>query len=209
MTTATEGIALERMRAALADWVALSEAQFATLASIFEERQAAKGDRLLQPGDRRHEILFVVDGLLRFYYGGEDGAESNKAFVAEDTFAGALASARLDLPVLYGIEALEPTTYLAADCAAFTVLYEADPVFDRLGRCFAELLLVRKERRTRSFLQHDARARYDAFRAAHPDLLQRVPQYHIASYLGVSEVHLSRLRRGASRAEGSGNGERS
>ncbi|MEO1076219.1 MAG: cyclic nucleotide-binding domain-containing protein, partial [Bacteroidota bacterium] len=104
MTTATEGIALERMRAALADWVALSEAQFATLASIFEERQAAKGDRLLQPGDRRHEILFVVDGLLRFYYGGEDGAESNKAFVAEDTFAGALASARLDLPVLYGIE---------------------------------------------------------------------------------------------------------
>ncbi|MEL7362943.1 MAG: Crp/Fnr family transcriptional regulator [Bacteroidota bacterium] len=209
MTTATEGIALERMRAALADWVALSEAQFATLASIFEERQAAKGDRLLQPGDRRHEILFVVDGLLRFYYGGEDGAESNKAFVAEDTFAGALASARLDLPVLYGIEALEPTTYLAADCAAFTALYEADPVFDRLGRCFAELLLVRKERRTRSFLQHDARARYDAFRAAHPDLLQRVPQYHIASYLGVSEVHLSRLRRGAGKTENVGNGERS
>ncbi|MEM8598460.1 MAG: Crp/Fnr family transcriptional regulator [Bacteroidota bacterium] len=197
MTTAIDRIVLERMRGMLADWVVLSDAQFATLASIFEERRAAKGDRLLLPGDRRHEILFVVDGLLRFYYSGEDGAESNKAFVAEDTFAGALASARLDLPVLYGIEALEATAYLAADCAAFTALYEADPVFDRLGRCFAELLLVRKERRTRSFLQHDAWARYATFCKAHPDLLQRVPQYHIASYLGVSEVHLSRLRRGS------------
>ncbi|MEM9997368.1 MAG: Crp/Fnr family transcriptional regulator [Bacteroidota bacterium] len=195
MMTSTDTPA--RMRSALADWVALTDGQFATLADVFEERRAAKGDRLLLPGDTRHEILFVADGLLRFYYGGEDGAESNKAFVAEDTFAGALASARLDLPVLYGIEALEPTTYLAADCAAFTALYDVDPVFDRLGRHFAELLLVRKERRTRSFLQQDARARYDAFREAHPDLLQLVPQYHIASYLGVSEVHLSRLRHSA------------
>lgn len=195
--TSTRANTFTRMWAALAGWVALSDDQFATLAAVFEERHAAKGDRLLLPGDARHEILFVADGLLRFYYSGEDGAESNKAFVAEDTFAGALAAARLDLPVLYGIEALEPTTYLAADCAAFTALYETDVVFERLGRHFAELLLVRKERRTRSFLQKDARARYEAFRAEHPDLLQRVPQYHIASYLGVSEVHLSRLRNGS------------
>ena len=129
------------------------------------------------------------------YYADADGKESNKAFVAESGFAGPLAASALDLPVLYGIEAIEPTELLVAPWQDFRALFDVDPVFDRLGRSLAELILVRKELRTRSLLQLDARERYLDFLHSSPELAQRLPQYQIASYLGVTEETLSRVRR--------------
>ena len=185
----------ERMRAALKAWVSLSELQWQTLAAIFCVKKVGAHQHLFYPGSSEHDLLFVCEGLLRFYYPAEDGGESNKAFVAEDTFAGALAASALKLPVIYGVEALEDTTLLAAKLDDFTELYDEHPVFDRLGRKLTELLLVRKELRARSFLQQSAKERYLDFLKEHPDLVRRVPQYHIASYLGVTEVSLSRLKK--------------
>ena len=185
----------EQMRRALRRWVALTELQWQTLAAVFRIRKLRSHEHLLQPGSSDHELLFVCKGLLRFYYPAENGNESNKAFVAENAFAGALAASALKLPVIYGVEALEDTTLLVAKLDDFTALFEEHPVFDRLGRKLTELLLMRKELRTRSFLQQSAKERYLAFVAEHPDLIRRVPQYHVASYLGVTEVSLSRLKK--------------
>ena len=77
----------------------------------------------------------------------------------------------------------------------FVNLYERDPVFERLGRKFAEWLLIRKELRARSLLQQQAKQRYIAFAQNYPEFVLRVPQYHIASYLGITEVSLSRIKR--------------
>lgn len=142
-----------------------------------------------------HELMFVCSGLLRFYYLAEDGTESNKAFAAENDFAGPLAASYLDLPVIYGIQTLEPTTMLVANYYDFVALFDEHPVFDRLGRRLAEWFLVRKELRTRSLLQHQAKDRYLTFKERFPQITERVPQYHIASYLGITEVTLSRLKR--------------
>jgi CRP-like cAMP-binding protein len=184
-----------QLREVLKGWVELSERQWGTLADLFRVRAFGAQEHLLYPGSRDFELLFVCEGLLRFYYLAEDGQESNKAFVGENALAGPLAASALNLPVIYGVETLEPTTLLAADFAAFVALYDEHPVFDRLGRKLAELLLTRKELRTRSLLQQSAKERFLEFRAHHPELLKRVPQYHIASYLGVTEVSLSRLKR--------------
>ncbi len=178
-----------------AHWTPLSPTQSERLCAAFRPSSYGAGEHVLLPGSKRHEILFVAEGLLRFYYPGEGGKESNKAFVAEEEFAGALAAANLGLPVLYGVEALEQTHLLVATYDDFEQLMAADPVFERLGRKLAELILMRKELRTRSMLLHSASERYASFVHDHPDLVQRVPQYHIASLLGISEVHLSRLRR--------------
>lgn len=189
--------AFEQMRTVLRTWVELTDLQRQTLASIFHMREVEARQYLLQPGSSEHELLFVCRGLLRFYYPAEDGSESNKAFIAENAFAGALAASALNVPVIYGVEALEDTTLLVAKMADFTALFDEHPVFDRLGRKLTELLLVRKELRARSFLQQDAMARYLTFIKEHPDLVRRVPQYHIASYLGITEVSLSRIKREA------------
>ena len=184
------------MRTAIQEWTPLSESQWNTLSHIFEVRPYSKGEHIHLPGSTRYELLFVSEGLLRFYYIGDDGNESNKAFLAEHSFGGPLAAASLELPLIYGIEALEATTVLVAPYASFRALFDVDPVFDRLARNLAELLLVRKELRTRSLLQQSATERFLEFIEKTPDLMKRVPQYHVASYLGITAVSLSRLRAG-------------
>ena len=183
------------MKFAVQAWVMLTELQWRTFAAIFEVKRLEAGEQLHYPGDSDHKLIFVSSGLLRFYYPAEDGRESNKAFLTEGTFGGALAAAALELPLLYGVEALEETSLLAADMADLSALFDEHPVFDRFGRKLAERILMRKELRMRSLLQQNAKERYLTLRQAQPDLVGRIPQYHLASYLGVTEASLSRLKR--------------
>lgn len=192
MTEKTPGF--EQLRFAMREWVPLSDLQWQTFSGMFTQRSARAGEQLLYPGASQHELWFVCDGLLRFYYVGENGAESNKAFVTNG-FAGPLAASALGLPVIYGVEALKDSVLLAADFVSFRMLFDEHPVFERFGRKLAELLLTRKELRTRSLLQQSATERYLTFKQIHPDLLALVPQYHIASYLGITEASLSRIKR--------------
>ena len=88
------------MREALTDWVSLDDRQWNQLAAIFQERSVDAKQDILLPHSSVHEIYFVCADLLRFYYLSDRGIETNKAFVAEHTFAGALAALNLDLPVI-------------------------------------------------------------------------------------------------------------
>lgn len=185
----------ELMREHIARWATLADSQWDMLFRIFNEKTVAPKTQLATPGSTKHELFFVNHGLLRFYYLSSDGKEVNKAFIAEDMFAGPLAASALNLPIIYGIETLEESSVLVADYRDFAALFDRDNVFERVGRKLAEWLLIRKEIRQRSLLQQNARQRYLDFAEHHPSMLQRVPQYHIASYLGITEVSLSRLRR--------------
>lgn len=185
----------QQLRAALEQWAVLPEPQWAALWPIFHARTIRSQGYVVLPGAECQELFFVASGLLRFYYVADDGKESNKAFIAENQLAGSLTAFALDLPFLYGVQALEPTTLLVARYADFVTLYERHPLFDRLGRRLAETLLIGKELRTRSLLQQQAAQRYQEFVRHYPNLVDRVPQYHIASYLGITDVSLSRLKR--------------
>ena len=185
----------EQMRTTVVEWIDFAQPQWNQFKSIFQVKSFGKQEYILLPGTKVHELYFVCNGLLRFYYITDEGTEFNKAFIAENTFAGSLAAYNLNLPVLYGVQALESTTLLTAKFDDFVALFEQHPIFERLGRKFAEWLLIRKELRARSLLQQQAKDRYLDFVKQHPDLVKRVPQYHIASYLGITEVSLSRLKR--------------
>lgn len=179
---------------AFSSWVTLSPNSWSQLIAIFQTRTAVAKEHIMHPGDNAHELMFVCDGLLRFYYLSPNGKETNKAFIAENEFAGPLASTMLNLPIYYGVQALENTTYLVAPLADFTALYTADPLFERIGRKLAELLLMRKEIRMRSMLEQTATERYIDFKEKNQSLVDRIPQYQLAAYLGISDVSLSRLK---------------
>ena len=108
------------------------------LSAVFRARTIANRDFLALPGDSNYELYFVCNGLLRFYYLSPDGKESNKAFVSEGQFAGALISAVQKRPLYYGIQALESTTLLVAALNAFIALFEQEHAFERIGRKFTE-----------------------------------------------------------------------
>lgn len=182
------------LRNALSQWTELPDTQWGELAGIFHPKKSEPDEFLLHPGDEDYELFFVHRGLLRIYYLDEEGRESNKAFPSEGGFAGPLATALLELPSRYGIQALESTELLAARYSDYFDLLDRHPVFDRLGRKAVEWVLGQRELREQSLLQQSARERYIDFREQYPGLIQRIPQYHIASYLGITEVSLSRLR---------------
>ena len=186
---------LDALRTVVNTWVAMPAAAWSQFATCFTARTAEVNATVALPGMEVHELYFVCDGLLRFYYVDDAGRQTNKAFVAAHQFAGAYAAMALHMPVLYGVEALEPSRLLVARFEDLVALFDEHPAFDRFGRRLAEWILARKEQRARSLLQMQAADRYHAFCAQHPDLIQRVPQYHIASYLGITESSLSRIRR--------------
>lgn len=185
----------QQMRTAVTQWVEMPDSQWHNLRSIFHLKRLPDRAYAALPGTTTHDLVFVCEGLLRFYYVSDDETETNKAFIAENDFASPLAASALNLPIYYGIQTLEPTTMLVARYTDFAALFEQHPIFDRLGRKMAERLLIRKELRTRSLLQQKAKERYLTFKQQYPNLIKRIPQYHIASYLGITEVTLSRLKR--------------
>jgi CRP-like cAMP-binding protein len=188
------------MRRSIGRWVEMPDARWAELAACFRPVERGPAQHLVLPGAPMRELYFVARGLLRLYYLDAEGRMWNKSFVQEGRFAGAFSSYLLGLPAPFGIEALEPSAVLAARWADFETLCDRHPIFERLGRKFAEWLLVQKELRERAFLELDATARYQAFLRDQADLAERVSSRHVASYLGVTEVTLSRIRGKLARA---------
>lgn len=192
-----------RMRATLSRWAEVPPEPWEAFASIFTPRTVQPREHVLRPEATVYPILFIGDGLMRVYCFTKDGRETNKTFLTEDMFAGPFAAALLKRSHSpYGVQALEPTTLLQGRFDDFSALMERYPVFERVARKMAERLLIERERRELSFLQQTASERYQDFVQAFPGLLQRVPQYHLASYLGITEVSLSRVRGALARQGG-------
>lgn len=158
-------------------------------------RELARGEHILRAGETATGVFVVVRGLLREYFVLADGTERTKAFVAEGEFSGSLADLLSGEPSRAFIVADEPTRVLVATHAAYRALEAASPAWERFGRRVLEALLLRKAEREYELLGLDAAERYARFALRYPGLEARVAAKHVASYLGITPVHLSRLRR--------------
>lgn len=156
-------------------------------------RRLAKGEFFLRPGEASASVALVRRGLLRFYYTDTSGAEYTKAFRAEGELASAYAELLLGIPSRTHIQALEDCELLAADFGALDAALSPFPSWQRTARLIAEHFYVVKERREFELLQLSAEERYGRFVEEFPGILERLPQYHVASYLGVTPVALSRI----------------
>ena len=144
--------------------------------------------------EQANEICFVNAGLLRMYYTTADGKEMNKSFILENGFAGAYSAWLSRTPSRFSIQTMETSHLLVAQINDVTAMFSQHSCWERLGRLLVEQLYVRKEQREAEFLLDDAETRYMHFRQRYPDLEKRIAQYHVASYLGITPVALSRIR---------------
>jgi CRP-like cAMP-binding protein len=156
--------------------------------------QREAGDILFSAGDRLEDLYFVVSGLVRYYYLTPDGREFNKSFVSNGGVVTCLSSFLEARPTPFFTEALEPTVLVALPMEKMRELKSSEIVLERLINGFIAKLALQKEKREASFLLEDAAGRYEAFLKDFADLAPRLPQYHIASYLGITAVALSRIR---------------
>lgn len=159
------------------------------------ERNYQKEQMLLLAGDNVSEFYFIVKGLVRYFYLTYEGKEFNKAFAKENNFAGSVSGIASGCPSRFFIQAMEDTKVLVLPTSLIMDGYERHPSWERLGRRLAERIALQKELREAAFLLDSAETRYRQFLQEFPDISDRMPQYHIASYLGITEVSLSRIRR--------------
>jgi CRP-like cAMP-binding protein len=191
-STLTTGIAQLKKR--LSQLVCIPESEWRYATQFFSECTFEKEAFLVRAGEKADNFYFIVQGLVRFFYATESGKEYNKHFAKENDFAGAMHALVLGAPSRFFIQAFEKTHTIVLPNDGLNALYERHACWERLGRKNAEYLALQKEARERAFLLDSLPTRYRHFVTHYPGLLDRLPQYHIASYLGVTDVALSRIR---------------
>jgi CRP-like cAMP-binding protein len=165
------------------------------LSGIFSEKTLLKGDFFIREGQTANQIGFLQDGIIRAFYRNNEGLEYNKHFFVSSCFIGGYASLITGTTNQINQQALSNCQILVANFSDFTALYDTHPDIERAARKLAEFFFVHKEQREIEIVLLDADKRYLLFQKQFPFLEQQIPQYHIASYLGITPTQLSRIRR--------------
>ncbi len=171
----------------------LPESEWQWLNTQLSPASLVRGEYLCEAGKRPTALHFLVSGVARFCYLTEDGKEFNKAFARAGELLGPLVALATGEPCTYFVQTLTECQSLRIPCQLVPAIYDRHWCWERIGRRIAEQTTLRKEQREKEFLLTSAKARYDAFNARYPGLQQQIPQKHIASYIGITEVALSRL----------------
>ena len=160
---------------------------------LFHEKKYGKGDFFLNEGDVCRNGGFMVSGVMRYYIN-DDGEEKTYGFAQESDFICNNESFLPQQPSRQIIQALEDCIVLAIGYDDLQKFYSSLKSGERFGRLVIEQVFVKTLQGLNSFYTDSPELRYEKFIKEYPDLLQRIPQYYIASYVGVKPQSLSRIR---------------
>ena len=173
----------------------LNQDSQAQLLAISTPLRLKKNDILQPIGHTCKTIYFVQKGIARiFYY--KDGIDITECFAAENHIIARVESLFTQRPSQKGIQIIEDAELVAINATVLFGLYDQYPGIERLFRKIFEQGYVDTVNRLESLQFYSAEERYTRLLEEMPELLQRVPLKYIASYLGITQVSLSRIRAG-------------
>jgi len=152
-----------------------------------------EGDFILRYGQVCRGAYFIAEGIARSYYE-NDGKEFTSGFIEKEIINISWINNLNNKASNENIVAVGNCGVLSIDYNTLESLYEGFPVFNTIGRKQAEHSFSGSEMQTRVLRCLSAEERYEWFRKKYPSLMSKVPLKHIASYLGMTDVTLSRLR---------------
>jgi CRP-like cAMP-binding protein len=158
-------------------------------------RELAQDEVLVRAGEHSRSIFLIRSGLVRLFYTDHEGRERNKAFYGEGDITGPVSAIMTDRPANFSIQALEPCELIAADLEFLLRLAPSHSEVSRLVIALLSAAFMRNEEREALLLTCNAEQRYRWLLQYQAELVERIPQYHIAAYLGVDAVSLSRIKR--------------
>ncbi len=185
---------MENFKNYLNSFSKIPEEQVDALISIFNPKALRKGDFYAKEGEICKKLAFLSKGIIRAYYQNDKGVEYNKLFFQEPAIVAGYSSLITGQENLINIQCLTDCEIFEVNFKQIIDLYEKHPLIERLNRSIAEDFFVKKERREMSLVMNDADKRYEMFKEEYPQLENDVPQYQIASYLGITATQLSRIR---------------
>jgi CRP-like cAMP-binding protein len=170
-----------------------SAAELEQVLQRFESRTIKKKTTLLDAGKTAREVYFIIQGCMRLYYE-KDGQDISAYFFTEKMFAGAYDSFISQQPSRHSIETLEDCEVLAINYTSLQALFVEFPKMNEFVRKVLEERFISLHQLFTAQILDSPEERYLNLLKDRPDLLSRIPQHQIATYLGVTPVSLSRIR---------------
>jgi CRP-like cAMP-binding protein len=191
-----QDMSFKAMKKAMDNYWPIPPATWDVICSISTHHSLIKGERLYSAGEVPCSFAFVYQGLFRSYITNQQGQEYNKMFFDEGTFPGAMTALLTSTESSFTIQALEDSSVIKINFAAFRQLLKNDHGLALFHIHYLEQnWLLAKEAREIQIVQENAAQRYRRFIINHASIGARIPQYHIASHLGITATQLSRIRK--------------
>jgi CRP-like cAMP-binding protein len=176
-------------------YIPLKDLEKNELQSRVVERRIKRRQFILQENDVCKHYTFVLSGCFKMYGVDDSGAEHNIQFAAENEWVADIGSFHSGKASRFYIEAMEPSVILQIDITNLIYLYHHHPKFDRIFRVIAENKVIELQNRVLQNISSSAEERYRTFVEQYPQLINRLPNTQIASYIGITPEFLSKLRR--------------
>lgn len=186
----------ESLKQSMNSYFPLSDKTWSKIEGICKPVKFNAGECFVQAGQQPRRFGFLVSGLMRAFVTDTNGKEYNKVFFEEGSFPGTMVALLTASPSQFTLDALEVSQLLTIDFKSYReLLVELDDL--KLFHIYylEKNWLVAKEAREVMLVQKTAGERYQQFLSDHPSLVERLPQFHIASHLGVTPTQLSRIRK--------------
>lgn len=175
--------------------ISIDEVNISKLYTGFQIRKIEKNAFFIREGDLSHEIAIVKSGIFYSYYIEKSGLEAIKYFYPEETVLLSYYAYLTGNKSSYYIQALEDSEIYVMKLCDLKKIVEGNYQLLYLCKKVLDEILVMKEEHASSFTRFNNTERYQQFQNTYPNLEKRVKQYQIASYLGITPVSLSRIRK--------------
>ncbi|NQX38323.1 cAMP-binding domain of CRP or a regulatory subunit of cAMP-dependent protein kinases [Pedobacter steynii] len=179
-------------------YVQLSSNDEIIIRTLFHKKELKKGEYLLEEGNICRHVIFIETGLVRYYIN-QDGEEKTTYFNKENEFVCDNMSFLTQTPSNLNIRAIEDSTIWMISHTDIQQFYKEVTTGERFGRLAIEQVFVSAANQIISLYTDLPEVRYNKFVSNYSDVAQRIPQYYIASYVGIKPQSLSRIRKRISR----------
>lgn len=174
--------------------VPLKKMEEEAFTNILEVKHFKKKEFLLQEGKVCNKIFFINSGCMRAFYNVE-GVENTVQFFFADSWYTDYESFLTGKPAIENMQALEPCEIVQFNKEGLYKLYETYPVFHSVGRVMAENAFMALSKLNKMLTNEEPEERYLNLFKNRPEIVEKIPQHYIASYLGIKPESLSRIRK--------------
>ena len=186
----SEQVLIDKFRQRVFRHIKIDQDDLLSLLDFVNEKKYPRKTCLLNVGDRWERLLYIHRGLIRLFYTDVGGREFNKAFFWEGHCIWPVAPRDRNEAILFSIAALEDVTVFECSFQRLYDFLQERGKWEKFALPFAETLVEQKFLREHDFLLLSA-----TDSQAHPNVVRRIPDYHLASFLGITNVSLSRIKR--------------
>jgi signal-transduction protein with cAMP-binding, CBS, and nucleotidyltransferase domain len=186
---------MEQIRQVIKQMINISEDELDSFLNQCIIKTFKRQETLSRPTAIPNEIFFIEKGLIRVFITDNEGTEHTIHFALENQFIADYSNFIQKQPSLYSLQAVEETQVTVLPRSAIEWGYKNLTEGQKMGRLIAEFYFIYQDDRIKNIYTRTPKQRYDSILEVFPNIHNRVPQHMIASYLGITSVHLSRLKK--------------